>query len=96
MTQSTILSPWTKTRFGKPHVGATAERRRETREADIVAFTEMTGDRNPLHYDRELAKRSVFGRLIVQGGDDGKNPQSENPFRGPNNKDFRRNDGSEK
>ena len=68
MTQSTILSPWTKTRFGKPHVGATAERRRVTREADIVAFTEMTGDRNPLHYDRELAKRSVFGRLIVQGG----------------------------
>jgi acyl dehydratase len=35
---------------------------------DIEAFTEMTGDRNPLHYDKALAEKSVFGRLIVQGG----------------------------
>jgi acyl dehydratase len=28
----------------------------------------MTGDRNPLHYDGPLAARTVFGRLIVQGG----------------------------
>jgi acyl dehydratase len=28
----------------------------------------MTGDRNPLHYDRALAERTPFGRLIVQGG----------------------------
>ena len=35
---------------------------------DIVAFTEMTGDRNPLHYDRALAERSMMGKLIVQGG----------------------------
>jgi acyl dehydratase len=28
----------------------------------------MTGDRNPLHYDEKLAARTVFGRLIVQGG----------------------------
>ncbi|MDX8504043.1 MaoC/PaaZ C-terminal domain-containing protein [Mesorhizobium captivum] len=25
-------------------------------------------DRNPLHYDRALAEKSVFGKLIVQGG----------------------------
>ena len=36
--------------------------------ADIEAFTAMTGDRNPLHYDRALAERTPFGRLIVQGG----------------------------
>jgi acyl dehydratase len=59
---------WTGTHFGRPQVGATAERRRVTRTQDIVAFTEMTGDRNPLHYDEGLAERSVFGRLIVQGG----------------------------
>jgi acyl dehydratase len=35
---------------------------------DVEAFTAMTGDRNPLHYDRALAEASVFGRLIVQGG----------------------------
>jgi acyl dehydratase len=28
----------------------------------------MTGDRNPLHYDAELAERSRFGGIIVQGG----------------------------
>jgi acyl dehydratase len=59
---------WTGTRFGRPQIGATAERRRVTRAQDIVAFTDMTGDRNPLHYDEDLAERSVFGRLIVQGG----------------------------
>jgi acyl dehydratase len=31
-------------------------------------FTELTGDRNPLHYDSLLAGRSRFGRIVVQGG----------------------------
>jgi acyl dehydratase len=31
-------------------------------------FSEMTGDRNPLHSDAELAAASPFGRMIVQGG----------------------------
>ena len=35
---------------------------------DIAAFTAITGDRNPLHYDTALAEASVFGRIIVQGG----------------------------
>jgi acyl dehydratase len=26
-------------------------------------FTEMTGDRNPLHYDQDLARRSRFGGI---------------------------------
>lgn len=38
------------------------------RERDIELFTELTGDRNPLHYDDELAARSRFGGIIVQGG----------------------------
>ena len=68
MDQKVTKSGWAGTRFGKPVVGARAERRRTTRIDDIVAFTQMTGDRNPLHYDSALAERSVFGRLIVQGG----------------------------
>jgi acyl dehydratase len=36
--------------------------------SDIAAFTEMTGDRNPLHYDEALARKTRFGKLIVQGG----------------------------
>jgi acyl dehydratase len=48
--------------------GDTARRTRTVVADDIVRFTEMTGDRNPLHYDEDLAKQSRFGRIIVQGG----------------------------
>ncbi len=59
---------WAGTIKGKPALGASAERSRRTSMQDIIAFTEMTGDRNPLHYDREAAEASVMGKLIVQGG----------------------------
>ncbi len=59
---------WEATIRGMPKLGAVAERRRITSMRDIEAFSAMTGDRNPLHYDRELAERSVMGKLIVQGG----------------------------
>jgi acyl dehydratase len=59
---------WVGTIRGKPRVGASAERSRSVSEHDIALFTEITGDRNPLHYDSEVAARSVFGGLIVQGG----------------------------
>jgi acyl dehydratase len=49
-------------------VGATARRSRRITDRDIGLFTELTGDRNPLHYDEEAARRSRFGGLIVQGG----------------------------
>jgi acyl dehydratase len=35
---------------------------------DIVRFTEMSGDENPLHYDAAIAKASRFGEIVVQGG----------------------------
>jgi acyl dehydratase len=59
---------WAGVIKGKPKVGDIAERSRCTGMKDIEAFTEMTGDRNPLHYDRALAEASIFGKLIVQGG----------------------------
>jgi len=49
-------------------VGDRASRTRRVEPGDIALFTELTGDRNPLHYDEEAAARSRFGRLIVQGG----------------------------
>jgi acyl dehydratase len=49
-------------------IGQRARRTRVVTERDIELFTEMTGDRNPLHYDKDLASRSRFGGLIVQGG----------------------------
>jgi acyl dehydratase len=67
MMQST-MNIWNATTRGKPAVGAAAERTRQTGMCDVEMFTEMTGDRNPLHYDSELAAASPFGGLIVQGG----------------------------
>ena len=49
-------------------IGDVARRSRRITNRDIELFTELTGDRNPLHYDAEAAERSRFGGLIVQGG----------------------------
>ena len=49
-------------------IGAIARRSRTVSVRDIELFTEITGDRNPLHYDAALAAASRFGGIIVQGG----------------------------
>jgi acyl dehydratase len=51
-----------------PAVGQRASRTREVTTRDIELFTELTGDRNPLHYDEDFAARTRFGGLVVQGG----------------------------
>jgi acyl dehydratase len=50
------------------NVGDRASRRRAVTTADIERFTELTGDRNPLHYDVDVATASRFGGIVVQGG----------------------------
>ena len=50
------------------NVGQTARRSRTVTARDIELFSEITGDRNPLHYDEPLAAASRFGGIIVQGG----------------------------
>ncbi|MFD6061737.1 MaoC family dehydratase [Rhodococcus wratislaviensis] len=51
-----------------PTVGQTAELSRTVGDNDIALFTEISGDRNPLHYDEAAAKASKFGEIVVQGG----------------------------
>jgi acyl dehydratase len=51
-----------------PRVGATARRTRTVTRRDIELFTAISGDRNPIHYDEELAAQSRFGSIVVQGG----------------------------
>jgi len=53
---------------GQPNVGDTAERSRAVTSRDIELFTEISGDRNPLHYDPEFAAATSFGEIVVQGG----------------------------
>ena len=62
---TTTASVWPT---GVPTVGQRARRTRLVRERDIALFTEISGDRNPIHYDAELAARSRFGGIVVQGG----------------------------
>ena len=47
MTENESL--WNSTIAGMPEVGATASRTRTTSMRDVEMFTEMTGDRNPIH-----------------------------------------------
>jgi acyl dehydratase len=49
-------------------VGQKARRARRVTTRDIELFTELTGDRNPLHLDEEVARNTRWGRIIVQGG----------------------------
>ena len=49
-------------------MGQKAERSRLVQSGDIRLFTEISGDRNPLHYDEAAARASRFGEIVVQGG----------------------------
>ena len=51
-----------------PKQGDTARMSRRVEPEDIVRFTEISGDRNPLHYDEDVAARTRFGEIVVQGG----------------------------
>jgi len=51
-----------------PEVGRKAELTKKVSKQDIELFTAISGDHNPLHYDDELAQKTKFGGIIVQGG----------------------------
>ena len=53
---------------GIPSVSQTAKRSRLVSSRDIELFTQISGDRNPLHYDEKVARATRFGGIVVQGG----------------------------
>lgn len=63
MTRATDVWP-----RGIPEAGQIARRSRAVTSRDIELFTEMTGDRNPLHYDEALARSTRMEGIVVQGG----------------------------
>ncbi|MEZ5317173.1 MAG: MaoC family dehydratase [Vicinamibacterales bacterium] len=51
-----------------PSVGQTASRSQTLTREHVERYTEITGDRNPLHYDEAFTARTRFRHLLVQGG----------------------------
>ncbi len=49
-------------------VGQRARRTQTVTAKDVELYAEITGDRNPLHFEPDFAKRTRFGRLVAQGG----------------------------
>jgi acyl dehydratase len=49
-------------------VGQRAQRTQTVTAKDVELYAEITGDRNPLHFEPDFAKRTRFGRLVAQGG----------------------------
>ena len=50
------------------HVGQRARRTQTVTAREVALYAEITGDRNPLHFDAEFAAATRLGRLVVQGG----------------------------
>jgi acyl dehydratase len=49
-------------------VGQRASRRLTLTADHVQKYAEISGDRNPLHFEESFAARTTFGRLVVQGG----------------------------
>lgn len=49
-------------------VGDVATRSLAVTPESVRAYAEITGDRNPLHFDEAFAASTPFGRLVAHGG----------------------------
>ena len=49
-------------------VGQKARRSLHLTAEHVQKYAEISGDRNPLHFDEAFVKGTKFGRLVVQGG----------------------------
>jgi acyl dehydratase len=51
-----------------PQMGQMATRSLTLTAEHVRLYSEISGDRNPLHFDEAFAAATKFGRLVVQGG----------------------------
>jgi acyl dehydratase len=56
------------TAWTPPALGSRATWTRTLTSEDVELYAQITGDRNPLHFDEAFAARTKAGRLIVHGG----------------------------
>ncbi|KKU51521.1 MAG: hypothetical protein A3A28_00365 [Candidatus Sungbacteria bacterium RIFCSPLOWO2_01_FULL_47_32] len=53
--------------FDELTIGQSYEFTRVIKDTDIKIFSELTGDRNPLHVDSEYARTTQFGGVVAHG-----------------------------
>jgi 3-hydroxybutyryl-CoA dehydratase len=53
--------------FEDLEIGMEASFAKSVSDADIAAFAEVTGDKNPVHLDRDYAARTIFKKPIAHG-----------------------------
>lgn len=49
-------------------IGQKATRSITLTEEHVQKYSEITGDENPLHFDKDFVAKTKFGQLVVQGG----------------------------
>ena len=49
-------------------VGQMATRQMSVTHDHVLQYAEITGDRNPLHFDEAFTAKTSFGRLVAHGG----------------------------
>jgi len=54
--------------MNKPTVGLRATRSLKLEVEHVKKFAEITGDYNPLHFDKDFTAKTKFKELVVQGG----------------------------
>lgn len=64
MANMTLLN---KRPYEEVKIGDTAEVSKTITEADVVNFAGIIADFNPLHVNKEYAKKSMFGQRVVHG-----------------------------
>ena len=48
-------------------IGMTRLLERKVTQNDILLFSKVSGDQNPVHLDKEYAQQTIFGRRIAHG-----------------------------
>ena len=48
-------------------IGEIASQQKKFTEEEVLNFSRLTGDNNPIHFDKKYAAQSRFGQRIVQG-----------------------------
>lgn len=48
-------------------IGDSCEEKFQIFQKDVIVFSEITGDKNPIHLDENYCKSSLFGKPIVHG-----------------------------